>query len=302
MKKIISLTMAFAFLFTLASCGIKNASQESSATITAQSTESASERSETTTKNDIIKEYVKGIKFLEKKPYDLFVENNFARENQTSKVDKSSEGYIGYYIYDFDKDNENELLLISHKFEKPACKDMSNSYEDDYCAETESYVCAEMYDVDSDKVVKKDEIILFTTGESTDGYSDLIVFNYKDTVQIGFGRSRNGFFGSGQDTGFCAVKYNGSQFEEVMKEYWAGSGDLDMFQNILDKLYEMYGISEEKVIHGKRFETFQSSEWMTECFDIVDKVLCISINPYQDSSKLEYFDGQDTISFKISWT
>ncbi len=295
--------MAFAFLLTLASCGTKDTSEESDTT--PQSTDSTSEKNETTSKvtqNDMLKEYVKGVNFLEKKTYDLFVENNFTSDNHTSTVSKSSEGYIGYYIYDFDKDNENELLLISHKFEKPACMDMSTSREDGYHPETESFVCAEMYDVDSDKVVKKDEVILFTTGEEKDGYSDLIVFNYKDTVQVGFGRSRIGFFGTGQDTGFCAVKYNGSKFEEVMKEYWAGSGDLDMFRNIFDKLYAVYGISEEKASRGKQYEAFQSSDWMAECFDIVEKVLSISINPYQDSSKLEYFDGQEKITFKFSWT
>lgn len=130
----------------------------------------------------------------------------------------------------------------------------------------------------------------------------MIVFNYKDTVQIGFGRCRWGFYGDGQDTGFCAVKYNGKSFEKVMKEYWGGSGDEDMFRNIIDKLNEVYGISEEKICRGGQYVAFKNSNWMNNSFDVIDKVLSLSVKPYAGSTEADYFDGQENIVFKISWS
>ena len=319
MKKIIYLVLMIVLLLCFSSCKAnepaegnndKSTTAASTATeaeiVTSTGTE-ANTDAETTIKptsaikTDLIKEYVGKINFLAKRQYGLFLEHGFASENQTSSIDKSSEGYLDYFIYDFDKDNNDELLLISHRFKKPSCMDLSTSVEGDYHTEKESYICAEIYDADSGKVVKKDEVILFTTGENKDGYSDLIVFNYKDTVQIGFGRSRLGFFGDGQDTGFCAVKYNGSHFEKVIKEYWVGSGDIDMFRNIFDKLYEVYGIPEDKIYQGGLFDAFQNSNWMTQNFDIIKRVISISVNPYHNSEKLKYYDGQSEISFKISW-
>ena len=280
--------------FSLAACGNEKMPQKPDST--------NSKESVSTVKNDdLIKEYVKNIAFLEKKSYDLFIENGHDTENHTSEVDKSSEGYLSHYIYDFDKDGENELLLISHRFKKPSCMNLSNAYDDEIITETESYLCIEMYEAAAGSVAKKDEAIVFTTGEDRDGYSDLIVFNYKDTVQIGFGRCRWGFYGDGQDTGFCAVKYNGKSFEKVMKEYWGGSGDEDMFRNIIDKLNEVYGISEEKICRGGQYVAFKNSNWMNNNFDVIDKVLSLSVKPYAGSTEADYFDGQENIVFKISW-
>ncbi len=293
MKRFILFVGVCLLVFSLAACSAENATPKQGNT-----------SSVSTVKNDdLINEYVKNIAFLEKKSYDIFIENGHDTENHTSKVDKSSEGYLGYYVYDFDKDGENELLLISHRFKKPSCMDLSSAYDydDGIITETESYLCIEMYEAEAGSVVKKDEAIVFTTGENRDGYSDLILFNYKDTVQIGFGRCRWGFYGDGQSTGFCAVKYNGKSFEKVMKEYWGGSGDADMFRNIIDKLNEVYGIPEEKICGVGQRVAFENSDWMNNNFDVIDKVLSLSVKPYEGSTEADFFNGQKNIVFKISW-
>ena len=249
-----------------------------------------------------IDEYVRGISFLEKKTYDLFIEKDYTNwENKTSLVDKSSEGYLGYYVYDFDNDNEDELLLISHKFNKPSCLDLSDSFSGIAPAETETYICVEIFEVEDGNVVKKDEATLFHTSEDVDGYSEMIVFNYNDTVQIGFGIKREGFWGTGHVKGFCALKYDGNRFVEVMKEYWVGSGDPDMYQNIFDRLYEVYGITEDNICQGRKFVAFDTSDWMYNNFDVIDNILSVSVKAFDGSSVSEYYNGQDDITFKISW-
>ena len=249
-----------------------------------------------------IDEYVRGISFLEKKTYDLFIEKDYTNwENKTSLVDKSSEGYLGYYVYDFDNDNEDELLLISHKFNQPSCLDLSASISGIEPLETETYICVEIFEVEDGNVVKKDEAILFYTGENVDGYSEMIVFNYKDTVQIGFGEYREGFWGTGHEKGFCALKYDGNRFVEVMKEYWGGSGDPDMYQNIFDRLDEVYGITEENIYQGRKSDAFDTSDWMYNNFDVIDNILSVSVKAFDGSSVSEYYNGQDDITFKLSW-
>ena len=254
------------------------------------------------TASSAIDEYVRGISFLEKKTYDLFIEKDYTNwENKTSLVDKSSEGYLGYYVYDFDNDNEDELLLISHKFNQPSCLDLSASISGIEPLETETYICVEIFEVEDGNVVKKDEAILFYTGENVDGYSEMIAFNYKDTVQIGFGIYREGFWGTGHEKGFCALKYDGNRFVEVMKEYWGGSGDPDMYQNIFDKLEEVYGITEDNIYQGRESDAFDTSDWMYNNFDVIDNILSVSFKAYDGSSIAKYYDGQDDITFKISW-
>lgn len=292
MKKLILFVTVCVLVLSLAACE-KNEPKK-------QNDPVAKENASTVESNDLIREYIKSISFLEKRSYNLFIDNNHDMQNSTVKVDKSSDGYLGYYIYDFDKDGENELLLISHRFKKPSCMNLSSA-SDEIAIEAESYLCIEIFEAEAGNVIKKDEAILFTSGEDRDGYSDLIVFNYKDTVQIGFGICRWGFFGDGQNTGFCAVKYNGKSFEKVMQEYWGGSGDEDMFRNIIDKLNEVYGISEKELCREGQYAAFESDSWMNENFDVIDKVLSLSIKPYVDSTEAEYYEIQENIVFKISW-
>ena len=159
----------------------------------------------------------------------------------------------------------------------------------------------EIFEVEDGNVVKKDEAILFYTGENVDGYSEMIAFNYKDTVQIGFGIYREGFWGTGHEKGFCALKYDGNRFVEVMKEYWGGSGDPDMYQNIFDKLEEVYGITEDNIYQGRESDAFDTSDWMYNNFDVIDNLLSVSIEAYEGSSIAKYYDGQDDVTFKISW-
>ena len=303
MKKIISLSVVCIFIFLLTACGSNNNLQNQN-NEAVKSSVTTTEK--TTAYRDVINSYLKNINFLEKKTYDLFLRKDYdyKLERTPASVSKSSEGYLDYRIYDFDNDKQDELLLISHKFTKPSCMDLSQEYYDEETNETvsESYICVEIFEVDSGNIVKKDEAILFSTGETIDGYAEMIIFNYQGTIQIGFGRKKEGFWGTGQSTGFCSLKYNGSSFEKIMMEYWTGSGDPYMFQNIFDKLDEIYGITKDKILGDNlQYMAFDSNDWISKNFDILGDPLSFSITAYDGNLKLEYYDRQENITFKISW-
>lgn len=280
MKRLLSIIFLSIFVLSLNACVIKPLSKSID--------------------NDtLLHNYVNDITFLEKKQYDLFIEKDKETGRGITNIDDSSVGNLNYYIYDFDGDNENELLLISHKINRTSCLDLSkdNSRSSD---EPESYIYAEIFEVYDGNVVKQDEAILFTPNEYVDGYSEMIIFKYNDTIQIGFGKKRVGFWGTGVDVGFCSMKYNGTSFVEIMKEYWLGSGDPYMFENIIDKLNEVYEIPED-YFHQNLIAKFASSSWMDENFEIITKPLSVSINAYSDGNLIDHYNDWKDVTFKISW-
>lgn len=301
MKKIISLSVVCIFIFLLTACGSNNNLQnQNNEAVKSSVTTTESTTEKTTAYRDVINSYLKNINFLEKKTYDMYSVKNYMSENPTMTTDKSSEGYLDYRVYDFDNDKQDELLLISHKFTKPSCMDLSqkNKYEIGHI----SYLCIEMFEVEAGSLVKKDEAILFNVRDEIDGYAEMIIFNYQGSVQIGFGISREGFWGTGRISGFCSLKYNGSRFEKIMMEYWCGSGDPDMFQNIFDKLDEIYGITKDKILGDNlQYMAFDSNDWMSKNFDIIGDPLNVSITAYNGNLKLEHYEEQKEVTFKISW-
>ena len=74
-----------------------------------------------------------------------------------------------------------------------------------------------------------------------------------------------------------------------------------MYQNIFDRLDEVYGITEENIYQGRKSDAFDTSDWMYNNFDVIDNILSVSVKAFDGSSVSEYYNGQDDITFKISW-
>lgn len=161
--------------------------------------------------------------------YQGTVENNLSV--QQSETKDGATGIISVTPYDFDNDNEKEILVVSQ--EATESKDFPSYYEYN--------IIVSMYENNGDSFKQKDSFTIgnyFDYGENLD-----IKISYKTTNSgsiIFFDDQDDSLFGDGFGQKFNIVSYDGNLLSSIYQDSYAGSDfsfdETDTFPAIITKL------------------------------------------------------------------